>query len=61
MSRPDYLTRFRSMREEPLADKPIAVLLPKDVDAYVRSLPNKAEWLRSVITEAAQKDRTPDL
>lgn len=50
--RPDYLTRFKPVGDEALAKKPIAVLLPKDLDRYVRSLPNRAECLRQAIAEA---------
>lgn len=39
-----------------LADNPIQVRLSKSVDAAVRSLPNRSEWLRRVITEAAKKE-----
>ncbi|MBL1176831.1 hypothetical protein [Pantanalinema sp. GBBB05] len=54
--RADYLTRFKPIGEEALADKPISVFLPKDLYQYVRSLPNKAEWLRQAISEAAKRD-----
>jgi len=60
MTRRDYLTRFQPTGVEPLADKPTAVFLPKDVDAYVRSLPNKADWLRNAIAEAMSKDIAPN-
>lgn len=58
MTRSDYLTRFQSTRDEPLADKPISVVLPKELDAYVRSLPNKSDWLRNAIADAARKEQT---
>jgi hypothetical protein len=35
---------------------PVCVALPLPVDTAVRSLPNRSEWLRRVITEAAQRD-----
>lgn len=54
--RADHITRFKPSGEEALADKPISVFLPKDLDQYVRSLPNKAEWLRQAISEAAKRD-----
>lgn len=38
------------------ARTPVSVLLPKEVDRAVRSLPNRTEWLRRVITEAAERD-----
>lgn len=39
-----------------LARNPLAVVVPIEVDAAVRSLPQKAAWLRRVITEAAQHE-----
>ncbi len=41
---------------EPLADKTLAVRVPIDVDAMVRSLPNKSAWLRRIIVDAAQRE-----
>ncbi|NET16930.1 MAG: hypothetical protein F6K08_30995 [Okeania sp. SIO1H6] len=31
----------------------MGIRLPLKIDAYVRSLPNRSEWIRKVITEAA--------
>jgi hypothetical protein len=39
-----------------LSSKMTSVRLPDDVDGYVRSLPNRAAWLRRVITEAVQRE-----
>jgi hypothetical protein len=41
---------------EPLADAQLQVRVFRDIDALVRSLPNKSAWLRRVITEAAQRE-----
>lgn len=41
---------------EPVASKPVAVKLPISIDEFVRSLPNKSEWLRKVIAEAAKAE-----
>ena len=49
-------TRFKPIGNEALAEKPISVFLPKDLAIYVRSLPNRAEWLRAAIKEAALRD-----
>lgn len=54
--RGDYLTRFQPVGAEALAEKPVSVFLSKDVDQYVRSLPNRAEWLREAIARAVQHD-----
>ncbi|MDX2096429.1 MAG: hypothetical protein SFW36_01520 [Leptolyngbyaceae cyanobacterium bins.59] len=42
--------------DKPLSKKAIAVKLPEDIDEVVRALPNSAEWLRRVITEAARRE-----
>jgi hypothetical protein len=40
----------------PLSNKAIGIKLPVEIDEVVRSLPNKAVWLRRVISEAAQRE-----
>jgi hypothetical protein len=39
-----------------LAHLATATRLPLDIDAVVRSLPNRSAWLRRVITEAAKRE-----
>ena len=39
-----------------LATSVTGVKLPIAIDGVVRSLPNRAAWLRRVITEAAQRE-----
>ncbi|MGL4621467.1 MAG: hypothetical protein ACRCZS_20810 [Chroococcidiopsis sp.] len=39
-----------------MAKEVVGVRLPIDLDEYVRSLPNRSEWLRKAIAEAYQKD-----
>lgn len=51
-------TRFVSNSDVPLAKKPVAVMLPVVVDEYVRSLPNRTEWLRRVICDAVEKEKS---
>lgn len=41
---------------EPLASKQIQVRLPESIDVVVRALPDKASWLRRVITDAARHE-----
>ena len=41
--RADYLTRFKPSGEEALAEKPVSVFLPKELDQYVRMKPNRAD------------------
>jgi len=49
-------TPFQPSGAEALAQKPIAVFLPKELDQYVRMKPNRAEWLRRAISEAARRE-----
>lgn len=42
--------------DEPMAEKPLTVRVPVDVDAAVRALDKPSDWLRRVITEAARKE-----
>lgn len=44
----------------PLADRMTAVRLPVDIDQVVYALPQKAAWLRRVITEAARRELMKD-
>lgn len=50
---------FRA-KQKPKADvelgEPISFRLPVEIDALVRPLENRGEWLRRVVTEAAQKE-----
>ncbi|NJR54525.1 MAG: hypothetical protein HC768_07860 [Acaryochloris sp. CRU_2_0] len=39
-----------------LSKRPLSVMVPVEIDAAVRSLPQKAAWLRRVITEAAKRE-----
>lgn len=56
--RRDIETRFKQVGDKPLSPKlsPINVRLTPDIDQLVRSLPNRSEWLRRVISEAAQQE-----
>ena len=54
--RADDLTRFKHSGEEAMAEKPVSVFLPKELDQYVRMKPNRAEWLRAAIAEAARRE-----
>ena len=54
--RPDHLTRFKPQPDS-LAPAPVSVALPKDIDRYIRALPNRSEWLRQVISEAVAKEQ----
>jgi hypothetical protein len=62
MPKSENLTSFIRSDEttDPLADRQIQVRLTRNVDAAVRSLPNKTAWLRRVIAEAAQRELMKD-
>lgn len=36
--------------------KPVSVMLPSEIDAVVRSLPNRSEYIRQAIAEKLKKD-----
>lgn len=46
--------------EGEVAKKTIGVKLPVEIDTWVRSLPNRAEWLREAIAEKYLKEVAQD-
>ena len=52
----NYETRFTSPYKEEMAKTPVSVLLTAKDDAYVRSLPNRTEWLRKAIAAQVERD-----
>jgi hypothetical protein len=50
------ISRFESPYEKPMAEKPLSVRVEADIDAYVRSLANRTEWLRQAIAEKYERD-----
>jgi hypothetical protein len=54
--RTEFLVPIPRIGDEPLATQVLGTKVPKDIDAAVRALPNRSEWLRRVITEAAQRE-----
>jgi Arc/MetJ-type ribon-helix-helix transcriptional regulator len=56
--RPDYLTRIQPKGKKAMSRKPVAVALPEELDEWVRSLPNRSEWLRKAITEAYERENS---
>ena len=56
MANPYPTYKLTPLYGEAMAEKPVAVRLAKEIDAYVRSLPNRTEWLREAIAEKYQKD-----
>jgi hypothetical protein len=60
---PEFLAHIPKAQGDvtgPLAPRMTAVRLPVDIDRVVYSLPQKAAWLRRVITEAAQRELMKD-
>lgn len=53
---PNPKQKLKQLYDKPVAERPVAVKLPQDLDAYVRSLPNKSEWLREAIAEKRERD-----
>ena len=53
--RTDQLPKLKRQDETSgdLASNPLCVRVETDIDEFVRGLPNKAAWLRRVITKAA--------
>lgn len=39
-----------------MAELAVSVKLPRDLDAWVRSRPNRADWLRSAIRDAYERE-----
>jgi len=56
MSNPKPTCKFERKSEVELAPQMTGVRLPLDIDEYVRSLPNKTEWLRKAIADAYKRD-----
>jgi hypothetical protein len=48
---PNPKNRLTRVYDTPVAATPVTVKLPVDLDEYVRSLPNKSEWLREAVAE----------
>lgn len=47
--------KFAKCSEE-MAQSPLSVRVPIEIDQYVRSLPNRTEWLRQAILEKKQRE-----
>lgn len=49
--RRDYLTRFQQQGEVAMAERPLCVRLPEDIDALMREKEARTAWLRDAIME----------
>ncbi len=41
--------------------KPVSVMLPPDLEQWVRSLDNRSDWIRQAITEKYQREQIETL
>jgi hypothetical protein len=48
--------KFKPLSDEPMAERALSVRVARDVDEAVRAVPDRASWLRRVITEAARRE-----
>lgn len=53
---PNPKNKYTSPYAEPLAKDMIGVRLPVELDSFVRSLPNRTEWLRRAIAAQYERD-----
>lgn len=56
MSNPSPTYKFDKKHKEPISEQPLTVRVPLAQDQYVRSLPNKTEWLRKAIAAQIERD-----
>lgn len=54
-------TWFKSHGDRPMSSKPVAVALPVELDTWVRSLPNRSQWLREAIVEKYEREQKSQL
>ncbi len=48
---------FQPKSDKPLGKSPVSVRLPEDLDAQVRSLPNRNQWLIEAIAEKLEREQ----
>ena len=54
--------KFVPTGEPVMAQKPVGVRLPIEIDAAIRNMPDRAEFLREVITKAVlEREQKQDL
>lgn len=57
MPNPNPTYKIPLKYEEPLAAKSLSVRVNVELDTFVRSLPNRAEWLRQAIADAYEREK----
>lgn len=48
--------QFKQKGDQPLAKVPLTVRVDAEIDAYIRSQPDRNKWLQRVIREAVLKE-----
>jgi len=48
---------FKPLGEQPLRRTPVSVKLPPDLDEYVRSQPNRNQWLITAVANQVALER----
>lgn len=56
MSNPNPTGQMKRVYEEQMAKIPLSVRMPVEIDNYVRSLPDRTEWLRKAIARQVEED-----
>ncbi|NEP02729.1 MAG: hypothetical protein F6K58_29580 [Symploca sp. SIO2E9] len=57
----DYRTRFKSNGVGTKSkQKPVSVMLPAKVDAVVRAMPNRSQFIREAIIEKLEREQYED-
>lgn len=49
---------YKPLGDKPLRRTPVSVKLPEDLDEYVRSQPNRNQWLIAAIAEKVAKEQS---
>ena len=57
VANPNPKHKYTSPYEKEMAESPISVRLEAEIDKFVRSLPNRTEWLREAIAAAYERDK----
>lgn len=56
MPNPNPTGQIKRVYEQQMAKIPLSVRMPVEIDAYVRSLPDRTEWLRKAIERQVAED-----
>ncbi len=57
-TRADYKTRFKGKGIGIThKQKPVSVMLPREMDEIIRAMPNRSEFIRQAIAEKLERDQ----